>query len=63
MVLEGGLSTGPKMLAGRAAISVTNTKHGPYKNWREKRANEKYFWGEIKRVMREPREAGLLINK
>ena len=34
--LHGGLSTGPKTLAGRAAISAANTKHGRYKNWREK---------------------------
>lgn len=45
--------------AGRAAISAANTKHGRYKNWREKRAKEKYYLGEIKRVMHEAREAGL----
>jgi hypothetical protein len=28
-------------------------------NWREKRAIEKYYLGEIKRVMYEAREAGL----
>jgi len=58
--LHGGLSTGPRTSAGRAAISAANTKHGRYKNWREKRAKEKYYLGEIKRVMREAREAGLL---
>ena len=58
--LHGGLSTGPKTAARRAAISAANTKHGRYKNWREKRAKEKYYLGEIKRVMREAREAGLL---
>ena len=61
--LHGGLSTGPKTLAGRAAISAANTKHGRYKNWREKQAKEKYYRGEIKRVMREAREAGLLVGK
>ena len=58
--LHGGLSTGPKTAAGRAAISSANTKHGRYKNWREKRAKEKYYLGEIKRVMHEAREAGLI---
>mgnify|MGYP001157577776 CR=1 FL=1 len=57
--LHGGLSTGPRTPAGRAAISAANTKHGRYKNWREKQAKERYYRGEIKRVMREAREAGL----
>ena len=61
--LHGGLSTGPKTVAGRAAISAANTKHGRYKNWREKRAKEKYYLGEIKRVMQEAREAGLFANR
>ena len=61
--LHGGLSTGPKTSAGRAAISASNTKHGRYKNWREKRAKEKYYLGEIKRVMREAELAGLLVGK
>ena len=55
--LHGGLSTGPKTPEGRAAILAANTKHGRYKNWREKRAKETYYRGEIKRVMREAREA------
>ena len=59
--LYGGLSTGPKTLAGRAAISAANTKHGRYKNWREKQAKEQYYRAEIKRVMREAREAAILI--
>jgi hypothetical protein len=61
--LHGGLSTGPKSVAGRAAISAANTKHGRYKNWREKRAKEKYYLGEIKRVMSEAELAGLLVGK
>ena len=61
--LHGGLSTGPKTAEGRAAISSANTKHGRYKNWREKRARERYYRGEIKRVMKEAREAGLLSLK
>ena len=35
-------------------------KHGCYNNWRETRAKEKYYPGEMKRVMREARAAGLL---
>jgi len=61
--LHGGLSTGPKTAAGRAAISSANTKHGRYKNWREKQAKERYYRAEIKRVMREAREARLLVGK
>ena len=61
--LHGGLSTGPKTLTGRAAISAANTKHGRYKNWREKLAKERYYRGEIKRVMREAELAGLLVSK
>ena len=61
--LHGGLSTGPKTAAGREAISAANTKHGRYKNWREKQAKEQYYRGEINRVMQEAREAGLLVGK
>lgn len=61
--LHGGLSTGPRTSAGRAAISAANTKHGRYKNWRDKRAKEKYYLGEIKLVMREAELAGLLVDK
>ena len=61
--LHGGLSTGPRTPAGRAAISAANTKHGRYKNWREKQAKERYYQGEIKRVMQEAELAGLLEGK
>ena len=61
--LHGGLSTGPKTPEGRAAILAANTKHGRYKNWREKRAKEKYYRGEIKRVIQEARKARLLVGK
>ena len=53
--LHGGLSTGPKTEAGRAAIGAAHYKHGRYVNWREKRAKEKYYLGEVKRVMYEAR--------
>ena len=52
-----------KTAAGRAAISAANTKHGRYKNWREKQAKEQYYRAEIKRVMKQAREAGLLVGK
>ena len=58
--LHSALSTGPKTPEGRAAISAANTKHGRYKNRREKQAKERYYRGEIKRVMREAREAAIL---
>ena len=58
--LHGSLSTGPKTAAGREAISAANTKHGRYKNWREKQAKEQYYRGEIKRVMLQAMEAGLV---
>ena len=61
--LHGGLSTGPKTPAGRAAILTANTKHGRYKNWRERQAKERYYRGEIKRVMEQARVAGLLLYK
>ena len=61
--LHGGLSTGPKTPEGRAAISAANTKHGRYKNWRERQAKERYYRGEIKRLMREAELAGLLNGK
>ena len=61
--LHGGLSTGPKTPAGRAAISAANTKHGGYKNCREKQAKERFYRREIKRVMREAELAGLLVGK
>ena len=57
--LHGDLSTGPKTAAGREAISAANTKHGRYKNWREKQAKEQYYRREIKRLMKQAREAGL----
>ena len=38
-------------------------QHGRYKNWRERQAKVRYYQGEIKRVIREAREAGLLVGK
>ena len=58
--LHGGLSTGPRTLEGRARIAAANTRHGRYKGWRAHREKEKYYFGEIRRIMREAKEAGLL---
>ena len=58
--LHGGLSSGPKTAEGRASIAAANTKHGRYKGWRAHRAKEKYYFGEIRRIMREAKEVGLL---
>ena len=58
--LHGGLSTGPKTAEGRTRIAAANTKHGRYKGWRAHREKEKYYFGEIKRIMKEAREAGLI---
>ena len=60
---HGGLSTGPRTAEGRARIAAANTKHGRYKGWRESREREKFYFSEIRRLMKEAREAGLLIKK
>jgi hypothetical protein len=60
--LHGGLSTGPKTPEGRARIAAANTKHGRYKGWRAQREKEKYYFGEIRRIMREARDAGLMSD-
>ncbi len=57
---HGGLSSAPKTPEGRARIAAANFKHGKYRNWRAHREKEKYYFGEIKRIMREAKEAGLL---
>ena len=57
---HGGLSTGPKTAAGRARIAAANYKHGCFVNWRESREREKFYFSEIRRIMREAKEAGLL---
>ena len=61
--LHGGASSGPKTAEGRARIAAANTKHGRYKNWREKRAKEKFYPGEVKPIMREAELARLLEGK
>ncbi len=38
-----------------AAISASKTKHGRYKYRRETRAKERYYRGEIERVIKEAR--------
>lgn len=61
--IHGGASTGPRTLAVRAAFSAANTKHGRYKNGHARRAKEKFYRGQVKRIMREAERAGLLLNK
>jgi len=58
--LHGGLSTGPRTDEGRARIANAQFKHGKYVNWREHRAREKFYFSEIRRIMREAEEAGLI---
>ena len=58
--LHGGLSTGPKTREGKARIAAAQLKHGRYVNWRERRAKEKVYFREIRRIMREAKEAGLI---
>ena len=58
--LHGGASTGPKTAEGRARIANAQFKHGKYVNWREHRAREKFYFSEIRRIMREAKEAGLI---
>jgi hypothetical protein len=57
---HGGLSTGPKTAAGRARIAAANYKHGRFVNWRESREREKFYFAEIRRLMREAKAAGLM---
>ena len=58
--LHGGASTGPKTAEGKARIANAQFKHGKYVNWREHRAREKFYFSEIRRIMREAEEAGLI---
>ena len=46
-----------------AEIAAANTRHGKYKGWRESREREKFYFNEIRRLMREAREAGLFTVK
>lgn len=57
---HGGLSTGPRTAEGRARIAAANTKHGRYKGWRESREREKFYFSEIRRLMKEAKAAGLM---
>ena len=61
--LHGGLSTGPKTAAGKRRIAAAQIKHGRYVDWRRKRANEKNYFVEIKRVVTRAKAAGLYPEK
>ena len=58
--LHGGASTGPKTAEGKARIAKAQLKHGKYVNWCARREREKYYFREIRRIMREAEEAGLI---
>lgn len=58
--LHGGMSTGPRTAEGKARIGAAQLKHGKYVNWRARREREKYYFREIRRIMREAEEAGLI---
>ena len=57
---HGGLSTGPRTKEGRARIAAANTKHGRYVRWRESREREKFYFAEIRRILKEATAAGLM---
>ena len=58
--LHGGLSTGPRTPEGRARIARANQRHGRFVGWRESREREKFYFSEIRRIMKEAKEAGLI---
>ena len=58
--LHGGLSTGPKTREGKARIAAAQFKHGKYVNWRARREKEKAYFRQIRMVMAQAREAGLI---
>jgi hypothetical protein len=47
-------------VAGKARIAAAQLKHGRYVNWRERRAKEKAYFTQIRMVMAQAREAGLI---
>ena len=58
--LHGGKSTGPRSEEGRGSIAAANTRHGKYIGHRKRREIDKLYYAEIRRVMADAREAGLL---
>ena len=58
--LHGGASTGPKSKEGRDRIAAARLKHGQFVNWRERREKEKAYFRQIRMVMRQAKEAGLI---
>ena len=57
---HGGASTGPKSKEGRDRIAAAQLKHGRYVNWRARREKEKAYFRQIRLVMAQAREAGLI---
>lgn len=58
--LHGGLSTGPKTREGKARIAAAQFKHGRYVNWRARREKEKAYFRQIRMLMAQAIEAGLI---
>ena len=54
------MSAGPRTAEGKARIAAANYKHGRFVGWRAHREREKYYFAEIRRIMRGAKEAGLL---
>ena len=60
MTRRGCTSTDPRTAEGKARIAEANYKHGRFVGWRAHREREKYYFAEIRRLMAEAKEAGLL---
>ena len=59
--LHGGESTGPRTEEGRRAIAKANTRHGRYIGLRKRREIDKRYYAEIRRVMADAKEVGLIV--
>ena len=60
MTRRGWASTGLRTAEGKARLVAANYKHGSFVGWRAHREREKYYFAEIRRLMAEAKEAGLL---
>ena len=55
-----GLKIARPLIEGKARIVKAQRKHGRYVNWRERRAKEKAYFRQIRMVMWQARQAGLI---
>ena len=53
-------AAGPRTREGKARIAKAQLKHGRYVNWRARREKEKAYFRQIRMVMAQAREAGLI---